>query len=94
MITSVQNKSKIINFVPFTRKPHEIPLDKVKEYKIITYQVQLDYGSYGIHYSKKRKAYNISGNKGVLFIFDDIEKNNILIGSQKSEELHSAIQSG
>ena len=54
-----------------------------------TYSLLKDYGGWGIRYGRKGKAYNVSGNKGVLLTLADGK--NGLIGSKNHEVLCSAI---
>jgi TATA-box binding protein (TBP) (component of TFIID and TFIIIB) len=51
----------------------------------------LEYGGWGIKYGRKGKAYNVSGNRGVQLVFKDGKQ--LLIGSQRAEELAEAISS-
>ena len=55
-----------------------------------TYDPIGEYGGWGIKYGKMGKAYNVSGNRGVQLEFAD--RKSILIGSQKPEQLDSAIE--
>lgn len=94
MITEVQKDKKIaMTFYPFTFIPDIIRLSEVGEIKITNYHPRKDYGGLGIRYSAKGKAYIMQGDNGVLLTFKDSKKKPILIGSQKTEELYSVLQS-
>jgi hypothetical protein len=54
-----------------------------------TYRPIRDYGGWGIRYGRGGKAYNVSGNRGVMLELSDGQK--LLIGSQRPEELANAI---
>ena len=50
-----------------------------------------DCGGWGVRHYKSGKAYNVSGNRGVVLEF--LDGRPILIGSQRPEELAKAIAS-
>jgi len=79
-----------VRFWPFHLRPVRIPLHSLRSYERITYQPIRDYGGWGIRWSTKGKAYNMSGSEGVLLHFYD--KKPLLIGSQKAGELFEAIR--
>jgi hypothetical protein len=54
-----------------------------------TYRPIRDYGGWGIRYGRNGKAYNVSGNRGVMLEFSHGQK--LLIGSQKPGDLANAI---
>ena len=61
----------------------------IQNAEAVTYRPIMEYGGWGIRFGKNGKAYNVSGNKGVLLTLN--EGKPILIGSQKHEELCLAI---
>ncbi|NMC82652.1 MAG: hypothetical protein GYA63_07370 [Armatimonadetes bacterium] len=77
-----------INFAPITRRT--IPWSKIRSAESVTYKPLLEYGGWGLRYGKKGMAYNVSGNRGVLLEVEG--SGNILIGSQRPDELAAAIQ--
>jgi len=68
----------------------QVPLEKEAAIAVKTYSPILDYGRWGIRYGWRGKAYNVSGNRGVIFVLPGGET--LLIGSQRPEELASAAQ--
>ena len=62
----------------------------MKQYEVRTYRPIREYGGYGIRYSSKGKAYNVSGDRGVQIELLNGER--LLIGSQRADELWRAIQ--
>tara|TARA_B100001146_G_C16166813_1_gene428252 strand:+ start:920 stop:1441 length:522 start_codon:yes stop_codon:yes gene_type:complete len=78
-----------IKFRPFHRKWIQFPFESIQGSESCKYNPIRDYGGYGIRYGSKGKAYNVSGNKGVLIKFS--EGKPLLIGSQKHLELSSVI---
>ena len=77
-----------IRFFPLVKR--HIPLDQIARWETRTYRPILEYGGWGIRYSlSKGWAYNVSGNQGVQLELANGKR--ILIGSQRAEELASAI---
>ena len=87
--TTIQKDGLYIKFKPFHRKWIILPFETITRATAITYQPLKDYGGWGIRYGGKGKAYNVSGNKGVLLTFKD--QKNVLIGSKNHETLFLAI---
>ena len=58
----------------------------------VQYRPIRDYGGWGVRFSGKGTAYNMRGNRGVKLKLDNGRR--ILIGSQRSGELATAINSG
>ena len=91
LITEVRYDGLYIRFFPLQFHKHKISLGEIKKYEIRTYSALKEYGGYGIRYGKNGKAYNVSGNRGVQLEFQDGKR--LLIGSQRPEELVSALAS-
>jgi len=87
--TKITANGVFIKFRPFHRKWILFPFENIKEAKSHKYNPIRDYGGWGIRYSTKGKAYNVSGDMGVLIKFSD--DTNLLIGSQKHLDLASVI---
>ena len=87
--THVRESGIFIRFWPFHRKWVVFGFDSMQKAEAITYSPLRDYGGWGIRYGRKGKAYNVSGNKGVLLTLRDGK--NVLIGSKNHEVLCSAI---
>lgn len=90
LTTIVQPGELKVRFWPFHIKAVRIPLHLVRNYEPISYNPISDYGGWGIRWGFKGKAYNMSGNKGVLLYFYD--RKPLLIGTQEPEELYDAIK--
>jgi hypothetical protein len=90
LTTEVNRSGLYIQFFPFHLSPKKIPLNKVVQLEIKTYRPVRDYLGYGIRYGAAGKAYNMSGDRGVNLKFS--AGRDILIGSQKPEELAQALQ--
>jgi hypothetical protein len=89
MKTVVRDDKIIVGFPPFHRRV--IMLADLKSHKACEYHPIWDFGGYGIRWKAGwGMAYNVSGKHGV-----EIELNNgkhIMIGSQRAEELETAIK--
>jgi hypothetical protein len=90
LTTEVNRSGLYIQYFPFHLSPKKIPLENVVQIEIKTYKPLRDYGGYGIRYGAAGKAYNVSGNRGVNLKFT--AGRDLLIGSQKPEELAQALQ--
>lgn len=90
LTTVVQPGELQVRFWPFVLRPVRIPLHTLRNYERITYNPIRDYGGWGIRWGMKGKAYNVSGNEGVLLHFYD--KKPLLIGSQRAGELFEAVR--
>jgi hypothetical protein len=79
-------------FWPFQRKPKIIKAEDVLHYEVKKYSPLKDYGGWGIRLGSfnKGKAYNVSGNMGVLFEFKNGKK--FLLGTQKPSDIRSALE--
>jgi hypothetical protein len=87
--TEIRGEGLYIKFRPFHRKWVMLPFGDVLEASAISYRPLRDYGGWGIRYGSNSKAYNVSGNKGVLLKFSDGP--DILIGSNNHNVLCSLI---
>jgi hypothetical protein len=76
-----------VRFWPLVRK--DIPLQDIVRWEARTYRPILEYGGWGVRFSWKGMAYNVSGNRGVQLELANGRR--ILIGSQRAEELAMAI---
>jgi len=88
LITEVRSDGLYVRFFPLRAR--------LIDFKSITscarriYQPIKEYGGWGIRYSRKGKAYNVSGDEGVQLEFQQGKP--LLIGSQRASELEQAIQ--
>jgi len=89
LIVEVLDDSISIRYVPLTSS--RISYTDIQDVEAQTYNALLEYGGWGIRRRSNRRAYNVSGNRGVELTMHDGRK--IMIGSQKAEELALAIRS-
>ena len=87
LITEVGPDGVHIRFFPLTRR--KITFDSITSCKARTYRPIREYGGWGIRFSRKGNAYNVSGNRGVQLEFR--QGRPLLIGTQRPEELADAI---
>lgn len=89
--TEVRSDGLYVRFYPIHIRYKRFTADNLQQYYTRRYRPILEYGGWGIRYSftKKGKAYNISGDKGVQLVLTNSRK--LLIGSQRPDELVAAI---
>ncbi|NNJ97035.1 MAG: hypothetical protein HKP12_07725 [Gammaproteobacteria bacterium] len=87
LITIVNGAGIQLRFFPLTRK--NIRFDAIRSCKAVRYHPIREYGGWGIRFSKKGRAYNVSGDRGVQLELSTGKS--FLIGSQKADELADAI---
>ena len=76
-----------VRFFPLLKR--DIPLEEIARWQACTYHPVLEYGGWGIRFSWKGTAYNVSGNRGVRL--ELVNGKRLLIGSRRAGELESAI---
>jgi hypothetical protein len=91
LITEVRYDGLFVKFFPLQFHSHIISYEDVKTYEIRTYSAFKEYGGYGIRLGTKGKAYNVYGNKGIQFEFQDGKR--LLVGTQRPQEFISALSS-
>jgi hypothetical protein len=89
LTTEVDQSGVRLIFRPFSTR--FIPFAEIASLKTVEYRPIRDAGGWGIHfYRMKGWAYNVSGNSGVEITLKNGKL--VLIGSQRSEELETAIR--
>ena len=83
LITTINEDGINIIFAPFTN--FIIPFNKIKKYQIRQYRPIIEYGGWGIRYSKYGKAYNVSGKIGLQIELSNGKR--LLIGTQNPDTL-------
>jgi hypothetical protein len=91
LVTEVRQSGLFIRYFPFHGTFRQIPLEGVLSCEARTYGPIREYGGWGIRVGMGKKAYNVSGNRGVELKYDSGKT--LLIGSRKAEQLASAIDS-
>jgi hypothetical protein len=91
LVTEVRPSGLFVRYFPFHLTYRKVPLEGVRECRARTYGPIREYGGWGIRAGKGKKAYNVSGNRGVELEYED--GGILLIGSKKAEQLAGAIES-
>ena len=89
LTVEVHSDGLYIRFFPFHLSFHKLASEDIEGVEVRTYRPIREYGGWGIRYGRNGKAYNVSGNRGVQLHLS--EGKQLLIGSQKSEELCEAL---
>jgi Family of unknown function (DUF6141) len=89
LTVEVRSDGLYYRFFPFHWSFRRISGETLVKHEVRSYSPIRDYGGWGIRYGRGGKAYNVSGKRGVMLEFSD--GRNLLIGSQKPEDLASAI---
>ncbi len=89
LIVEVRDSGIYVKFFPIHLSFKHHPLEDIVSYDVITYRPLRDYGGWGIRYGSKGKAYNISGNRGLMLEFRNGK--HLLLGSQDPDSLKQAI---
>jgi hypothetical protein len=89
--TIINDNGIFYRFRPFQRKPKEIKAEDILSYEVKKYNALMDYGGWGIRLGSmgKGKAYNVSGNQGVLFVMKNGKK--FMLGTQNPVSIKSAL---
>ena len=78
-----------VHFRPMTRRT--ISIAEITHVETRTYAPLSEYGGWGIRYGRGgKRAYNVSGNRGVELTLANGRK--VMIGSQRTDELAQAIE--
>ena len=89
LTVEVRGDGLYYRFFPFHWSFRRISAETLAKYEVQIYRPIRDYGGWGIRYGRGGKAYNVSGNRGVMLELS--EGHRLLIGSQKPEDLANAI---
>jgi hypothetical protein len=89
LVTEVRPNGLAYRFFPFHRDFILLPWNAVRGQSAVTYHPIREYGGWGIRYGKNGRAYNVSGDSGVLFTLAD--NRTLLIGSRRAGELSAAV---
>jgi hypothetical protein len=89
--TEVRADGLYIRFYPLHVRYKKFARNDLAEFYCRTYKPIREYGGWGIRcsFTGKGRAYNVSGNKGIQLVLTKGKK--LLIGSQKPDELVTAI---
>jgi hypothetical protein len=91
LTTEVRTTGLFVRYSPFHRTFQQIPLERLRSCEARKYRPIMEYGGWGIRMGIAKKAYNVSGNRGVELMYE--AGNKLLIGSKKADQLATAIDS-
>ena len=89
LTTEVRADGVYYCFSPLHLSFRRIGFDEMGRYEALRYRPLLEYGGWGLRIRYRRRAYSISGDRGVRFTLPD--GRTILLGSLKAEAFASAI---
>lgn len=89
LVVEVYEDHVSIRYIPLSHR--QIAMNEIRNVDAISYRPIREYGGWGIRGLSNRRAYTISGDRGVKLALKD--GRTILIGSKKPEELALAIDS-
>ncbi len=90
LLTRVDEHGLSVRFAPFHRTPLQIDLGGLRSVEARTYSALREFGGWGIRGRGKKRAYNVSGDRGVQLDFQDGRV--LLIGSLRAGQLERAIR--
>ena len=88
--TRISESALYIRFFPFHFSYRKIDFDTIATVYARSYQPMGEFGGWGIRWTPRGRAYNVSGNRGVQLELKNGKK--ILLGSQRTDELASLLQ--
>jgi hypothetical protein len=88
--THLSESALYMRFFPFHFSYRKIDFDTIATVYARSYQPLGEFGGWGIRWTPRGRAYNVSGNRGVQLELKNGK--NILIGSQHADELASLLQ--
>jgi hypothetical protein len=90
--TEVREDGLHVQYFPFHPSARRIAFEELESAEARTYDPIREYGGWGLRGASRDAALNVSGNRGVQLVFRDGRR--LLIGSQRAEELETAIRAG
>jgi hypothetical protein len=88
--TRLSESTLYMRFFPFHFSYRKFDFDAIATVYARSYQPLGEFGGWGIRWTPRGRAYNVSGNRGVQLELKNGKK--ILIGSQRADELASLLQ--
>jgi hypothetical protein len=89
MRTEITEECIRVRWFPLQRKVREIRWADVKKAELRNYSPLTEYGGWGLKGSRKNRAYNVTGDRGLQLELNDGKK--VLIGTRKSEALEALL---
>ncbi|MBM7615756.1 DUF6141 family protein [Alkaliphilus hydrothermalis] len=89
LTTEVRNDGIYYKFSPMHIKWQRISFEEIEGCEVKKYRPFREYGGYGIRYTLKGKAYNVSGVMGIQLLLRNGKR--VLIGTQEPDKFMDAI---
>ena len=89
LTTEVRRDGVYFCFSPIHVRFRRIGLDEIVRFEALRYRPILQYGGWGIRIRHRRRAYSVSGDRGVRITLTD--GRTVLFGSQRAETFAEAI---
>lgn len=89
--TKVDSSGLYVKFRPLHRGWRVFQFEGIQSCETVRYRPLFDYGGWGIRYSRKGKAYTVSGDSGIELVLKRDIKRTVIVGSQRSQELSQAV---
>ncbi|MDK9699490.1 MAG: DUF6141 family protein [bacterium] len=90
LCVEVRDSGVWFRYHPFMFKWKCIGFEDIQSAQAVTYRPILEYGGWGIRIAWGKRAYNVSGNEGVLLTLRSTTTTTLL-GSQQAHDLEAAI---
>jgi len=90
LTTRIDREAVIFRFFPFHLREKRITWDRVAACRVIRYNPVGDYGGWGIKVGRKGKAYNVSGDRGVILELK--AGGTVLLGTNRPEDLEEFLR--
>jgi hypothetical protein len=90
LYTAVYSDRIELRFTPFAIYRREIRIDEIVSFQNRVYKPLKEYGGWGIRIGFRKRAVSMSGHRGVELVLKSGRK--FMIGSQRPDELYTAIQ--
>ena len=91
LTTLVDENGIRYRFFPFQFNFHKIGWDEMDQCNVVSYSPVREYGGWGVRSGKNGKAYNVSGDKGLLIRLKTGKS--ILVGTQDDERINDFLVS-
>ena len=89
LTTQIRQDGIYVRYRPFQRSLQRYGWEDISRVFIRQYNPLMEYGGWGLRWSRNGRAYNVSGNTGIQIIFKDGSK--LLIGTNCPEEVAAVL---
>ena len=90
LIFEIRSDGIWFRYPPFYKKWKCIKKEEIASFEVGNYKPVLEYGGWGIRGSRRKRAFNVSGNIGLKLLLKNDKK--VLIGTQKRQSVNYAME--